>query len=157
VEGLAGGHVPEVEPETARRLFTGLHKAIRSGFVRACHDLSEGGLAVSIAEMAFAGGLGATLRLEDVPGEIRDHHPPADQAAVLLFSESHSRFLCEVPQRHRCDFERAMAGVYAHIGEVTDGNRLQIAGLNGGNTSAELLIDLPLDQMKEAWQRPLRW
>ena len=36
-----------------------MHEAIHAGFVRACHDLSEGGLAVAAAEMAFAGGLGA--------------------------------------------------------------------------------------------------
>jgi phosphoribosylformylglycinamidine synthase len=157
IEGLSGGHVPEVDTESAKKLFAALHKAIKAGHIRACHDLSEGGLAVAAAEMAFAGGLGATLRLEEVPGEIRDHHPPADQAAVLLFSESHSRFLCEVTERHRCDFERAMAGVHAHIGEVTEKQQLQIANLSGSAASSELLIDLPLDELKEAWQKPLRW
>ena len=68
-----------------------MHRAIRGGLVRACHDLSEGGLAVAAAEMAFAGGLGARLQLDAMPasGELGD-------ARRCLFSESNTRFLCEV-------------------------------------------------------------
>ena len=59
VEALSGGEVPRVEPQAALKRFAALHQAIYAGLVRACHDLSEGGLAVAAAEMAFAGGLGA--------------------------------------------------------------------------------------------------
>ena len=61
VHGLDGGAVPRVDLEAAPRLFRQLHEAIARGLVRACHDLSEGGLAVAVAEMAFAGGVGADL------------------------------------------------------------------------------------------------
>ena len=67
VEGLSGGEVPKVDAQVAEKTFAALHKAIYSGLVRACHDLSEGGLAVAAAEMAFAGGLGAKISLADVP------------------------------------------------------------------------------------------
>jgi phosphoribosylformylglycinamidine synthase len=158
IEGLTGGNVPEVDTDSARKLFATLHKAIKAGHVRACHDLSEGGLAVAVAEMAFAGGLGATIRLEEVPSEVHGRHPPADQAAVLLFSESHSRFLCEVPRSRQLAFERAMAGVpHANIGNVTDAGRLQVAGPTVSVEVAELLIDLGIDELKDAWQKPLRW
>lgn len=62
-----------------------LHAALRSGRVRACHDLSEGGLAVGLAEMAIAGRLG--LHLEALP-----HSSPT----TALFSETCGRFLCEI-------------------------------------------------------------
>src|SRR5262249_4065172 len=58
VHGLSGGTVPVVDQQLAPRIFRALHEAIRQGKVRACHDLSEGGLAVAAAEMAFAGGVG---------------------------------------------------------------------------------------------------
>ena len=62
-----------------------LHQALRSGRIAACHDLSEGGLAVALAEMSIAGRLG--LSIDTLPG-------PDDVSA--LFSESSSRFVCEI-------------------------------------------------------------
>ncbi|HEY2146772.1 MAG TPA: phosphoribosylformylglycinamidine synthase subunit PurL, partial [Pirellulales bacterium] len=50
VENLAGGQVPKVNPQLAKATFAAMHKAIEMGSVRACHDLSEGGLAVAAAE-----------------------------------------------------------------------------------------------------------
>src|SRR5262249_53357141 len=61
VHGMGGGEPPRVDPEVAPRIFRALHGAMARGLVRACHDLSEGGLAVAAAEMAFAGGIGADL------------------------------------------------------------------------------------------------
>ncbi|HEY1068009.1 MAG TPA: AIR synthase-related protein, partial [Pirellulales bacterium] len=70
VTGASGGQPPTVDPLLAKSLFTALHKAIKAGLVKSCHDLSEGGLAVAIAEMAFAGGLGATIHLAPVPHDV---------------------------------------------------------------------------------------
>ena len=53
VRDLAGGKVPTVEGEFNRETYRRLHRSISSSLIRACHDLSEGGLAVAIAEMAF--------------------------------------------------------------------------------------------------------
>ena len=75
--------------------------AIGRGLVRSCHDLSEGGLAVALAEMALAGGLGARASLGDVP---RDDDDAND--AALLFSESPTRFLLEVRPEHADTFRR---------------------------------------------------
>src|SRR5262249_32638299 len=81
IHGLDGGAVPGVDKELAPRIFAKLHGAIQAGLVRSAHDLSEGGLAVAAAEMAFAGGIGADLtglpRISD-----------GDDASVALFSES---------------------------------------------------------------------
>jgi phosphoribosylformylglycinamidine (FGAM) synthase-like enzyme len=133
--------------------------------VRACHDLSEGGLAVAAAEMAFAGNLGARLLLAEVPREI---DPDENAAAVLLFSESNTRFLCEVRPAAAAGFEAAMAGVPCRVvGEVDDGGRLQVVGLRRaipdaasggpGEMVAPLVVDADLSTLKEAWQEPLDW
>ena len=60
----AVGNVPQLDPHTAKKIFAAMHQAIQAGLVRACHDLSEGGLAVAAAEMAFAGGFGADIDLQ---------------------------------------------------------------------------------------------
>ena len=60
-----GATVPGPDPDAPAR-YRRLHQAMRSGRVLACHDLSEGGLAVALAEMAIAGRLG--LSIDTLPG-----------------------------------------------------------------------------------------
>ena len=148
VEQLAGGEVPKVNTNVAKQTFAAIHQAIQSGCIRACHDLSEGGLAVAAAEMAFAGGMGVSLSLADVPNDIL---PTSDVA--ILFSESNSRFLCEVPEGKRAEFERLLSDLpYAAIGHVNDTARVAITGRTGSS-----LIDSSIAELKECWQAPLRW
>jgi len=143
-----GMDVPRVDLETAPKIFSAVHAAIADGCVRACHDLSEGGLAVAAAEMAFAADLGLDLRLEDVPraaGLLDDGR--------ILFSESTSRFLIEVDRQRADDFEKHLTGVpWARIGEVTDTGRLVVTGVGG-----KPVIDAACDAMRNAWQAPLKW
>jgi phosphoribosylformylglycinamidine synthase len=147
--------VPQVEPALAKRTFAAVHEAIDSGLVRACHDPSEGGLAVALAEMAFAGDLGARVRLADVPHDGSLDPRAADADTSLLFAESASRFVAEVEPANRAAFEaifRKHDVPAEHVGEVTDSGRLEIASVAGG-----LAIELPISKLKEAWQKPLRW
>jgi phosphoribosylformylglycinamidine synthase len=149
VQGISGGHVPQVDAQPASNLFAALHQAIQNKTMRACHDLSEGGLAVALAEMAFAGGCGARVDLTSVPNDIKSED---NQAARLMFSESNSRFLCEVSAESAANFERHLADVeFARIGEVTDDDRVVIS------LGKSTLVDVGIDQLKQAWQAPLRW
>lgn len=146
--GYVGNRVPRVDAKRGKRLMDQLSSASERGLIRACHDLSEGGIGVAAAEMAFAGGLGMVIQLGRVPlGE------PMDRDDYLLFSESNTRFLVEVSPRDRRSFEGMMAGTdFAAIGKVTNERRLEVYGLNGS-----LVLSVPIAKLKEAWQRPLRW
>ena len=190
VESLSGGQVPRVDAEMARQVFQKLHAAIDGGLVRACHDLSEGGLAVAVAEMAFAGGYGARISLGQVPNDVEpdeqskaeadelarkmrgeEIHPLATYpaaTAVLLFSESNTRFLCEVEPEKVDAFEAAISGVpSALVGEVTDTDKLEIIGVpcpipdEGSAAAVEIgvpiVIEADLRTLKETWQKPLAW
>jgi phosphoribosylformylglycinamidine synthase len=142
VTGGSGGSVPRVDVELAPRIFRRLHEAMEAGLVRACHDLSEGGLAVAVAEMAFAGGVGA-----DVTGS----EGLADD--MFLFSESATRFLVEVAPGDVRAFEEMMREVPCErVGQTTREPRLRIAGQAG-----EWVVWAALNDLKEAWQKPLRW
>jgi len=139
VNGLEGGAVPTVDTKRAKDTFAKLHRAISDGLVAACHDLSEGGLAAAAAEMAFAGGLGAEIGL---------HGSPELQSESLLFSESNTRFLCEVTPNNAARFESIMVGVsVSRIGSVTDKSQFTMA-IDGAAA-----VDAPLARLKEAWQR----
>ncbi len=150
IHGLQGGNVPTVDFEAANRIFTAMHQAMKQRLVRSCHDLSEGGLAVAAAEMAFAGGLGMQLSLADVP-----HDLSGDDTLDLrlLYSESNTRFLIEVPSAETATVEAIFANTpFAWIGEVTDGSSLVIASRAG-----EPVVQQDLSMMKAAWQQPLAW
>jgi phosphoribosylformylglycinamidine synthase len=146
--------VPGVDPDLGQRVFRAVYLAISRGLVRSCHDLSDGGLAVALAEMAMAGGLGAAISLRDVPCE--------DDAAhdlVLLFSESPSRFLLEVPPQHHAALADLLGTLpWGRLGEVgssppgTAPARLAVTGLAGS-----VVIEAQIGDLKEAWQQPLRW
>ena len=140
--------MPKVDPRLAKELMGRLSVATQKGLVRACHDCSDGGIGVAIAEMAFAGGLGASINLASVPlGE------PIDRDDFILFSESNSRFLVEVAPENQADFEKIMDGVrLSNIGQVTGDEALEIYGLKGGR-----VVSKSLGELKEAWQKPLRW
>src|SRR6185503_7166735 len=117
LDGRRGGTVPRPDLERAPRILAALFAEIREGRVASCHDLSEGGLAVAAAEMAFGGGLGLALDLAKVPFAALPSGWDAD--AARLFSESCTRFLVEVAPEHAPLFERRFAGLpCAAIGEV---------------------------------------
>ena len=146
VRGLTGREVPKLNPAESRPVFVALHGAMRQRLVRSCHDLSEGGFAVAAAEMAFAGELGLEIdRPQSTGDELTD--------VAWLFSESNTRFLVEVAPENAEAFEQALVGVPCqHVGKVTSGERLVIR-----NAAGEVRVDSDLQELKEAWQKPLDW
>ncbi|MDP2917609.1 MAG: AIR synthase-related protein, partial [Dehalococcoidia bacterium] len=148
LHGATGNFVPRVDPHQAKKLMESLSAATDKGLVKACHDCSEGGIGVAMAEMAFAGGLGATIYLKSVPlGSTMYRND------YILFSESNSRFLVEVAPKDQAEFEKSMAGVpMESIGHVAPEEKLDVFGLKGNR-----VLSLSLKDMKEAWQKPLRW
>jgi phosphoribosylformylglycinamidine synthase len=156
--GLRGGHVPQVHVPRAQRTFPAVHAAIRQGLLRSCHDMSEGGLAVAIAEMALAGGFGAAVDLDGIPGQCTALSEPL-RTIVRLFAESNTRFVCEVEPDHVPAWETLLQQreVPCHrIGTVAASDRVTIeAQAEHGNRRR--WIDLPIAQLKDAWQQPLKW
>ncbi|HYH64038.1 MAG TPA: phosphoribosylformylglycinamidine synthase subunit PurL, partial [Urbifossiella sp.] len=148
VTGRGGGDVPKVDLEVAPKVFAAVHRAICEGLIRSCHDLSEGGLAVSLAEMAFAGGIGADVTgLSQLPGA----DGLTDEAR--LFSESQTRFVIEAKPDAAAGLATVFAGLpLAKIGVTLAEPRLRVAGAGG-----EWLVWAKLAELKEAWQKPLRW
>ena len=149
MQGYTGSKVPKVDVTSALARYKALHRAIMSGLVASCHDLSDGGLAVAVAESAFAGGFGCRVALGNVRFE-GDQRYRSDE--VLLFSESASRLLVTIHPAQWPAFEEAMAGTaYSQIGQVTAEATVSIDGIEGKN-----VLQAALSQLKEAWQRPLK-
>lgn len=123
-------------PAYTPTLYKNLHQAMQKKLVRACHDLSEGGLAVAIAEMCIAGRLGCSLNLS------------TDDAKTLLFSESNGRFLVEVEPENCELFESYfMKELCTKIGEVTAEQNLMIY------RNKTTILNLPISDLVKAWKK----
>lgn len=144
LQGFVGNDVPKVDPIKAKALYKALSGAMAAGLAASCHDCSDGGLGVALAETAFAGGLGLKVDLDSVP--VAD----TMRADEILFSESQSRFVVTVSPDKAVAFEKAMAGnVCRKIGAVTaDG--FFVVEQNG-----QQLIKEDLAVLKQVWQAPL--
>ncbi|MDO8525248.1 MAG: AIR synthase-related protein, partial [Candidatus Omnitrophota bacterium] len=146
-KGFIGNNVPEVDPVYGKKLMNTLTKVIGKGYVRSCHDCSEGGLAVTCAEMAFAGGLGMSIHLGA-------HKLPKGQKALtdetVLFSESNTRFVVEVADENA--FLSATKGIPIwKLGRVRNDGGFKIF-----DTNEKLIIDTHIDKLKAAWQQPFK-
>jgi phosphoribosylformylglycinamidine synthase len=143
LRGQLGATVPTVDFAAALQLYRALSAAMRQGLVASCHDCSDGGLAVALAESAFAGGYGMTV---DISG-LGVANP-----VVALFSESQSRFVVTVPADNAAAFEAALSGnPCTRLGKVIQNPVLTVTGKSGA------LVNAPLAKLKDAWQKPLRW
>ncbi len=142
-KGFIGNLVPKVRLSQAKQVMDAVTRAHNLNLTRACHDLSEGGFAVAAAEMVISGGYGARLHLKNVPRK-RD----IDRNDFMLFSESNSRFLVEVPKNLSGEFEATMKDVpHAHVGEVTADPQLTVYGLDDN-----LVVEAGLEELLSAWK-----
>ncbi len=148
LRGQLGANVPRLDLEQAPQIARKISEAIGEGLVASCHDCSEGGLAVALAEMAFAGGLGIEADLQGLPLS-----KDCTRADAQLFSESNSRYVVEVEPRHYDAFAKRMLNLpFGQIGKVTTGSKLVIRSQDGKN-----VIDAEIDILKEAWKKTLDW
>ncbi|MBN2223235.1 MAG: phosphoribosylformylglycinamidine synthase [Deltaproteobacteria bacterium] len=144
-KGLVGNTVPVVDIDNNLRRYRALSAAIADGLAASVHDLSDAGLGTAAVETALAGDLGIEIDLGAVVRE------SVDRDDFLLFSESAGRFVVTVTPEKAGSFETIMAGTtFARVGRVTQDKRIVVRGLSG-----VVVIDLALDDVREAWLRPL--
>lgn len=148
MHGCTGANVPKLDlswaPEIARRIAA----AIADGLVESCHDCSEGGLAVALAEMAFAGGLGVEASLRGLP-----RSKDCVRSDAQLFSESNSRYLVEVTPKNFDAFAKRMLNLpFGQLGTVSATPSLVVRDEDGRD-----IIDAQIDALKRAWQKTFNW
>jgi phosphoribosylformylglycinamidine synthase len=134
---------PEPAHQPLARL-KALHQAIQAGLVQACHDCSEGGIAVAMAEMCLAGSVGVEAQVMRIP---RDWHANYSADEVILFSESLTRFLVEIHPEDEAAFRAMMADVPHECVGVVGGEVLQVNGRTG-----EPLFTATVTELEEAWR-----
>jgi len=131
--------VPTVHPKKALSLYKAVATALRRGQIRSLHDLSDGGLAVALAESALGGRLGAHVTIDELPGT-------EGSTAEILFSESPSRFLASVAPDRLEEFQKTLEGQQcAVIGAVIPQSLVTV------DRKGKTVLSATLDQILKAW------
>jgi phosphoribosylformylglycinamidine (FGAM) synthase-like enzyme len=134
VHGRVEGAPPAPKLASEKVVSDAVRRAVSSGVVDTAHDLSTGGLAVALSEMALGGGIGAEIQL-----------PPDGRHDVALFGEVGGCVLLAVPEERLKELEEVLEEVrHIRIGR-TGGERLRVSGL----------LDLGLDELRTAYERDL--
>ena len=124
----------------------GINQPIQKCYGVSGHELGEGGLAVSLSEMAFAGELGASIDISSM------RQASFIDVEVALFSESNSRILCEVNAKDATAFERTMQGLPCFkLGEVATHDRVAV------QCDGETILDMTWASLRDTWLAPLDW
>jgi phosphoribosylformylglycinamidine synthase len=143
ITGRKLGACPRVIPDAALPLYRVVFRAVKEGLIQSCHDLADGGLAVSLVESALGGRLGCTVSLSDMAGTLKKNIDPL----LLLFSETPSRFIVSVKPEDVCSFRSLLSGFsFAELGKVESHDSIVIKHL--GNE----LLSLGLDKALAAWK-----
>jgi len=131
--GKIEGRPPSINIDTEKSNQQAVLNAIKAGLVKSAHDISEGGIAVALAECLFSTTYGA---LVDIPFD----------DAMLLFSESQSRFIVSVAEENKIAFENMANAVL--IGQVNHSGRLVI-------TCDKVLIDISVNEFEKTWEEAI--
>lgn len=134
--GRIEGELFDFDIEKEKDIQDKVLEAIRRGWIQSAHDLSEGGLAVTLAESAFKKGFGMDVTV-DMPKE-------------WLFSESPSRFVLSVKPEHLTEVKKIFEQDATQIGEVTDSEVVII------NTQDEK-VELKTNELKKEWEEAIPW
>ena len=133
LNAIPGGVVASFDANAPQR-YQKLHEAILNGHIESCHDVSEGGIGVAVAEMAMAGRLGVEFTVS--PSVVRDW---------WYFSESCGRFILEVKHEAVASIREQFGDDAQIIGRVVDE---QVVSFGGGQT-------LTIEEMLTSWQGAL--
>jgi phosphoribosylformylglycinamidine synthase II len=138
-----GGVVPKTDPVVLQHCMKGLLSSMKKKYIAACHDISEGGLVVCLAEMAIGGDRGVTIDISAVGNGLRTD--------FKLFSESNTRWLVEVKKDSEAEFETQLKKDHVRfilLGK-TKGNKVII------QDNKKTVIDLGVDVLRECWRKPI--
>ncbi|HFS7659610.1 TPA: phosphoribosylformylglycinamidine synthase subunit PurL [Legionella pneumophila] len=132
-----GSNVPKPDLSLFNREIHAVSSAIQHGLVNAAHDVSEGGVAVALAEMSFKNSLGVAVQIN---GEL--------SIDKLLFGET-GGFILEIDKQYKAAFDKLVTQYqvpYMVIGHTTEQPVLQMNSV----------INLPVEEARQAWENGLR-
>jgi phosphoribosylformylglycinamidine synthase len=140
-----GAYAPQVDTAMARRTYAALYHGIQQGWIRSCHDLSEGGLGVALAECVIGSRYGADISLQS----LLDHSPEL-RWDEILWSESPSRFVLSVSPEHEAATQVLFTELPFFMLGIVTGEPQFMCRLTVSDTP---VTNLSVALLRQAWQR----
>jgi phosphoribosylformylglycinamidine synthase len=147
IENIKNGIVPDVYPKESKEIMKRIYKAINSGLVESCHDCCEGGIAVAVSEMAFAGDKGAIIDIDSIKNK--------DKLTVVetLFSESNGRFIVEVRPENESKFIDIFKDcVFCKVGCVSEDKNVIFESVKN-----KIKVKEKSKNLLNAWRNTINW
>lgn len=146
VANASSSEVPKVDKQVLPKALSSVQKAILSGKVLACHDVSEGGTITAVAEMCFGSEYGAELSIMSSTA--------SSDPDNFLFNETAGCFVVEVP--NDIVLNEVFTGVpFAEIGKTTTRSVINVSYARAGDPY-DNLFSVPVEELKAAWQAPMK-
>ncbi len=146
--GLSGGRVPTVDAASAHARYGFVHGLLGQRWATACHDCSDGGLAVALAEMSLGGRLGCDIDIDKVAVAGQ-----AMNAMETLYSQSASRIIVTVKPNLAplMDTLGEYNQIASRLGTVTDTGCMTV------RSGSSVLLNEPVDELAAAFKKTLAW
>ncbi len=141
VHGVTEGRPPEIDLAVEQRLQKAVLAAVQGGLVRSAHDVSDGGLAVALAESCMSGGIGAVLELDSAGLRVDE----------FLFSETQSRIVlsCTPEKADALAAAMAAAGVPCRVIGRVGGDELVV------NVNGMQVVGASVAQLTKTWKEAI--
>lgn len=140
---IKGGKVPRTDAKILKKSVNAILSCISNEYIASCHDISEGGLAVCLSEMAIGGNLGAIVDVSKIGKKLRTD--------FKIFSESNTRWIVEVKKEKQTDFEKLLKNkkvFFALIGEVKSENLVF-------KDNKKIVIESNIKTLYDYWSKPI--
>jgi phosphoribosylformylglycinamidine synthase len=137
------GIVPRLKTDILKRCMKNLLSCMKKKYIAACHDISEGGIAVCLAEMSIGGNIGSEIDLTNIGLGLRTD--------FKLFSESNCRWIVEVKKFYEKDFEKLIQkdnDLFLKIGRVKKGNLIF-------QNNNKKVVDLDINEINDIWRNSI--
>lgn len=143
VAAEAGNYLPALDRAGAINMYRKIYQSIKAGLVRSAHDVSDGGLAVALAESCLGGELGADINLESSSDIGKDGQ------ALALFGEGPANIVVSVAAKDKAKFEEVLKDCAVKYLGTVGGDKLKISAAD------KVLIEMPLEAIDNAFHAVL--
>lgn len=138
-------NIPKIDTKSLPKVLSTIARSIQTQKILACHDISEGGMAVALSEMCFGANFGARIDIS----KVYKRESLIGRPDFILFNETAGTFLVEVENEKVA--RKLFVGVpHAIIGQTTNTDTISV------NQRSKNLCNLRIDNLKESWQKPMK-